>query len=150
MSFDFMDFGFQNGSCIAVPAIVYPHITKNRNTSRSIYLILDTGATSVHISKKLLNSLGYNSTTFEKDTKPSFAVTGKYYATLCKVHRLVFCGINFTNHNVKVWNPPTGHHADGIIGMNLLRYFNISINVDTQRVVIEHSQATKAKLRKAT
>ena len=152
MQFDLVDIDFTRGNCIVVPAILYP-CSKNKNSkfNQITYLILDTGATSVHISKRQLYKLGYNDTMFTKDTKPSFAVTGKYYATLCKTERLDFCGLNFRNHNVKVWNPPAGHHTDGIIGMNILRYFNISINADTQKVIIERSQqATNAKLRKST
>ena len=146
MSFELLDISFKKGSGIAVPATLRPYA--NKGFSREVKLILDTGASSAHISTEILNQMGYNDTMFTKDKNVSFAVIGKYHATLCKVEGLDFCGIKFNNHTVKVWNPPKDHHADGIIGMSLLKYFNISINVDTQRAVIKQSQATIAMLHK--
>lgn len=148
MSFDLLDVNFKRGRCIVAPAILRSH--EDNNFGRSFDFILDTGASSAHISKTVLYQMGYNDAMFTKDKKESFAVIGKYFATLCKVQRLDFCGINFRNHNVKVWNPPAGHHIDGIIGMNILRYFNIYINSDAQRVVIERSQTIIEKSRKFT
>ena len=147
MSFEFLDIRFKKGSSIVVPSILLPYADKG--FGRMVKLILDTGATSTHISKAVLHQMGYSDTMFTRDDKESFAVIGKYFATLCKVQRLDFCGLNFRNHIVKVWNPPPKHHADGIIGMNILRYFNVSINTDTQKVTIERSQATGAIIRKS-
>jgi|GEM_PF-3789768 len=50
MSFDFMDFEFLKGSCIVVPAMVLSDTKEAQTHNKMIDLILDTGATSVHIS----------------------------------------------------------------------------------------------------
>ena len=144
MLFDLLEISFKNGCCIFVPAYLRPY--DGNGPDRRFELFLDTGASSTHISKELLCRMGYNDSMFTKDKKESFAVIGKYRANLCRIKQFNFCGVSFHNHTVKVWDPPAKHHADGIIGMNILRYFNITINVDIQRVNIEQSQATKAIL----
>jgi len=148
MFFDLLDINFKKGKCIIVSAFLSPY--GSNDIIRRFNLILDTGASSTHISKEFLYRMEYDNTMFTKDKKESFAVIGRYHATLCKVSQINFCGVNFRNRTVKVWNPPTGHHVDGIIGMDILSYFNININMDTQKAYIEQSQSTKALLRKST
>ena len=57
-------------------------------------------------------------------------------------------GLSFNNFEVKVWEPPNGYHVHGIIGMDLLRFFNIFINMDEQIASIECSKATKSLIAK--
>ena len=148
MNFDFIDLSFAKGSCIYVPAELHP-CTAGDKVAAYVRLILDTGATSTHFSKKILVQMGYSDAMFVKDSTQSFSITGKYTAMLCKVRQLAFCGLNFRNHNVKVWETPAGHHVSGIIGMDILRYFNFSVNMDTQRISIERSQDTETFLRQS-
>jgi len=80
---------------------------------------------------------------FTCDTIPS-----KFNAILCKVRRFSFCGLALTNLPIKVWDPPEGHHVDGVIGMDIIRHFNLHINSDTQKVTINWSHATNKALKK--
>lgn len=150
MHFDFLDVNFTKGRCITVRATLYSHESGDIADYEIADFVLDTGATSVHISKSLLAQLGYDEKLFYRDKNKSYSVTGEYNALLCKVKQFSFCGVKFRNRVVKVWNPPDGHHVDGIIGMDILSYFNLAINMDTQKATIERSQATNTKLRKST
>ena len=148
MDIEFMEMPFERGRCIVLPATLYPCEKSRVKSTQDLYTILDTGATSTHISRAFLLRMGYTEKDFTQDTKTSLSVTDQYHATLCKVQRLVFCGLTLSNLTVKVWNPPFGHHVDGIIGMNIIRHYNLHINSDTQKVTIHRSHATNKALQK--
>jgi predicted aspartyl protease len=147
MQTEFIDVEFVKGRCIIVSAKLHSFDTTVVNAFHELNFILDTGATSTHISKASLHYMGYTSSMFTQDTQESFSITGKYTARLCKVRRLDFCGLALRNRTVKVWEPPSNHHVKGVIGMDILRHFNITIDMDTQRAIIERSQAAEAILR---
>ena len=133
---------FTKGKVIVFEGKLYP---ENMTLEpRTLWFALDTGATSTHISKALLNSTGYSDSIFSDDTKESLSVTGPYTAKLCCVRRLGFLGMSLKNLSVKVWDPPGMHHVHGIAGMDLLRFFNIYINMDRQIATFELSEATKS------
>ena len=148
MYFELVEIPFKKGLVIVIPVWLYPHNSISK--PKLFKAILDTGATSTHISEAFLNQMGYSSAKFTKDQSPSLSINGQYYADLCKAQQLNFCGVNFNKFTVKVWNPPTKHHVEGVIGMDLLSYFNISINMDTQKVIIKRSQSTNALAQKST
>ena len=145
---EFMEKSFERGRCIYVPATLQHHTKTKAGSAYDLFAILDTGATTTHISKHLLFDMGYSEKDFTQDTKTSLSVTGEYKATLCKVRRFIFCGLSLTNLTVKVWELPKGHHVDGIIGMDLIRHYNLHINSDTQKVTIHRSHATNKALQK--
>jgi len=147
---EFLDVDFERGKCIIVPANLYGcpiSSTDKPEMPEILSAILDTGASSTHISKKVLLEIGYSEKDFFVDTKTSLSVTGQYTAMMCKVRRIGFCGLTINNFDVKVWEPPANYHVTGIIGMNLLRHYNIHINSDSQRATINHSNATVATLK---
>ena len=88
MSFELLEAALKKGKSIIVPAILYSH--EDSSVGTTFDFILDTGATSTHISRAVLYQMGYKNTMFAKDSKESFAVIGKYFATLCKVQKPIF------------------------------------------------------------
>ena len=141
---ELLSMGFNRGEVILSQALLHAYDKDSSEPFALLKMVLDTGATSTHISKRVLGLVGYGDSMFKLDAKESFAVVGKYTAQTCEIKRLEALGISFGKRTVKVWEPPAGYHIDGIVGMDLIRYFNIEINMDVQKAYINPSQATKA------
>ena len=148
LDIELLEMSFERGKCIVLPITIFSCSKSDINRAYSINAILDTGATSTHVSKKILLEMGYDEKDFRQDTKISLSVTGRYSAMVCRLQKFAFCGLTINDFDVKVWEPPDSYHADGIIGMNVIRYYNLHINSDTQKVTVNRSEATNSALRK--
>jgi|GEM_PF-4132418 len=137
-----LDIQFQPGSAIIAAVLVY---SADGTHKRYLDFIIDTGGTSMMISKYALAKLGY--TLFNKSTTQSLGAGGAFFANICTLTHFHFCGLSFKNYPVKVWNAPQNHHVVGTMGMDILRHFNIHINTDTCITTITRNNAIKWKAR---
>jgi len=140
MEIELVNIKFQANGVIIAPTLVY---FADGQRKQYLDLVIDTGGTSMLISKHALAQMGY--TGFEKSTVKSLGASGTFYANICPLSKFNFCGLSFNNYPVKVWNAPQNHHVAGTIGMDILRHFNMSINTDTYLATIEVNNLTKER-----
>jgi len=136
---ELLDLNIKIGQPFMAIMRIFRHDTpsKDRSEFEQARFVVDTGASTTHISRKLLSDLGY--TDFSKDTTKSKNTTQVYYADVCHVRKISFGGLSIGNHKVKIFEKDEGSQIDGLIGMDILKYFNINIDHDAMKATFKHS-----------
>ena len=116
---------FRNGQ-ITIACRIYGIYDSNY---RDLKLVLDTGATISGISENLAIELGYDlrqhSGTQDFDT-----AGGTQPLSIITVKRIDFAGSQYIDHKVVCNEHFDNMFIDGIIGLDILRNYNININFE--------------------
>jgi len=102
----------------------------------NVTLILDTGATYVHLPWRILQALGYDLTTVSTKEK-IITASGVEIAPKLRVKKLTAFGVERKNVEVVCHDLPPECRVDGLIGLSFLRYFNIHLKFKTGIIEIE-------------
>lgn len=120
---------FSNGQ-ITIACRIYGIYDSNY---RDIKLVLDTGATISGISKNIAVELGYDlqqhSITQDFDT-----AGGAQPLSIIPVKQIDFAGSKYKNHIVVCNEHFDEMYINGIIGLDILMNYNISINFDRNSI----------------
>ena len=100
---------------------------------RDIKLVLDTGATISGISEKLAIELGYD--LLQSGITQDFDTAGGTQPlSIITIKRIDFAGSQYRNHKVLCNEHFDNMFIDGVIGLDILRNYNISINFDRNSI----------------
>jgi predicted aspartyl protease len=104
--------------------------------SRSIQLVLDTGAAETIVIPAVLDELGYNPREGEAITVMRSAV-GREEGYLIRVARFGCLGHVSNEFRVHVQDLPEGWGIEGLIGLTFLRQFNYEIRSAEGRILVD-------------
>lgn len=100
---------------------------------RDIKLVLDTGATISGISEKLAIELGYD--LLQSGITQDFDTAGGTQPlSIITIKRIDFAGSQYRNHKVLCNEHFDNMFIDGVIGLDILRNYNIIINFDRNSI----------------
>ena len=100
--------------------------SKARNTYGSAFLTLDTGAAITTISHDIIDTLGYGSQAKEK--KRIITASGIEYVDEITLDRIMFAGNELVDVKTYVHTFPQESFSKGVIGINVLSNFDLSIS----------------------
>jgi predicted aspartyl protease len=103
--------------------------------------VADTGATYCSINKKLLDKIAAEPTVFTFDIAP--IGTEPISTSMLRVENFVVGGTAQNNVLVAVVNFPEGFHLDGLLGMNFLGKYRITIETDTATLILRETKKKK-------
>ena len=92
----------------------------------NIRLVFDTGAYRTIISTKLIDYLGYQATSQSKRVTTS-SVVGKEYGYTTIVQKLTVLSFEFINAEVACFDLPPKYDIDGLLGLDLLEKFEVTL-----------------------
>ncbi len=130
---DSLSFSIPNNGLIKIDITIYSF---NDKDLRSVNLVLDTGASVTSINSKVLSHLGYDISN-PKD-KVEFLTAGGYVENgFIELSRLTVFGKEFENINVGVIDFPEDEYIDGLLGIDILSNFDISIKYSNRKINIK-------------
>lgn len=98
--------------------------------------MLDTGATVTSINSKVLSHLGYDIS--NPKGKIEFLTAAGYVENgYIELSRLTVFGNEFENINVGMLDLPEDEYIDGLLGIDILSNFDISINYSNRKINIK-------------
>ena len=107
--------------------VVYVKIwSPKKNIYRSMFLTLDTGAAITTISKDILHILGYDTESSNKNRITT--ASGIEYVSEVTLDRLMLAEFELANVKTYAHTFPQECFSDGVIGINVLSNFDLSIS----------------------
>ena len=100
------------------------------NASQAVPVALDTGATFTTISPKVAVDLGYDLSYPNQEVK-FFTANSTVSAPIITVRQLTAIGETVDNIDVLCHDLPEGSIVEGLLGLNFLAHFDISISFST-------------------
>jgi aspartyl protease family protein len=96
------------------------------DVARIVTVILDTGSSFTHLPWRILEAVGYDPGT-SKESEKVVTPTGVEIPPKVKVKRIQALGKTAEDVEVLCHDLPPEAKVDGLLGLNFLRNFNISI-----------------------
>lgn len=110
------------------------------NESTKVKLLLDTGASITHLSTDVMNQLGTRGVT--SDGKRAFiTASGRMEAPVAYLDMAQMETTGVTNLLVAfsdIFSSDSG--VDGLLGMNFLRFYNFSFDLDAKELILKHKE----------
>lgn len=106
--------------------IIIPIRIAGPRTERYVRVILDTGATYTMISPEVLEETGYNLSKHIRQVNITTA-SGIEKAPFYVVSEIDFLGHRLENIEVASHKLPARVPADGLLGLNILKHFNVHL-----------------------
>jgi predicted aspartyl protease len=104
-------------------------------TRTAARLVLDTGAAATMLVPEVIERIGYTRRDSFKKAKLHTAV-GEENGYWIRVAELTVLGVTTPDFALAVF--PLGHQdIDGLVGMNLLRHFNVEVRPAERRILVE-------------
>jgi len=100
----------------------------------NVTLILDTGATYVHLPWRILEALGYEPSNIHKKER-IITASGIEFAPKLKVRKITSLGVEAKGVEVICHDLPPETRVDGLLGLSFLKNFNIHLQF--KRGIIE-------------
>lgn len=108
----------------------------NGNDLRSVKLVLDTGASITSINAKVLSHLNYD--ILNPSGKTNFLTAGGSVENgFLKLSSLKVFGKEFKQINVGIINLPEDEYIDGLLGLDILSNFDITIKYSNRKMFIQ-------------
>lgn len=120
-------FSFQRGHLI-LPPVIIEHIFPVAPS-----MVLDTGARFTMITPGLAQELGVEFTGHERRLQV-IGITGSAQAALVSLKRVTLLGLSIENHQALCHPLPERLGLDGILGLNFLEHFNLTIDHDSEKI----------------
>lgn len=100
---------------------------RSKNTIRTIKMVLDTGASITTIPHETALAIGIDPALSRKKIEVITA-SATVYVPVVIVPKLIFLGFSLENVDVLCLDLPPSHaRASGLLGLNVLKNFNISL-----------------------
>jgi predicted aspartyl protease len=112
--------------------------TRDAKHSRSLALVLDTGAGETIITPDVLDELGYSARLGEERTVIRSAV-GREEGYMIRVARFSCLGYQSADFKVHAHDLPEGWGIDGLLGLSFLRDLNYTIRSREGRILVERA-----------
>jgi predicted aspartyl protease len=96
-------------------------------SSLVIPVVLDTGASMTIISTDVMERLGYDPASLERDRQRIVTGSGVEYAPRSSVRSATAIGQRVDNLDVLCHDLPSESGVDGLLGLNFLRNFKLTI-----------------------
>jgi predicted aspartyl protease len=124
-----VSFKFTRGKLI-IPPVHMRHVNQVRPN-----LALDTGARLTIITPKVAQELGFAADELEPEVTV-IGVTGETPAAMLRVASISIRGVEVKNERVLCHPLPSVLGLDGILGLSILRHFDITIENSTETVTL--------------
>lgn len=98
------------------------------NTFRNVFVALDTGASTTMIPTEVAVDLGYD---LSNPNEQMMTANGIVLANRITVRKLTAIGETVENVDVVCHDLPEGSIIEGLLGLNFLRYFDVTISFST-------------------
>ena len=118
------------------PVIVLSITLEGEDIEKKIDMALDTGATYTMIPWEIAEILGYNPGA-SKERVPLITASGVERAPLITLKSISALGKDADNVQVVVHNLPEKSYVDGLLGLNFLKKFKLSIDFRTGILELE-------------
>ena len=121
--------------------IMIPPVRIRHKYSYRPLMAMDTGARFTVISPRIAKEVGIDPTVL-KPTVQIVGIAGSAWAVETTLASVSILGMPVENVKAIIHQLPTSLGLDGILGLNFLRHFNITINHDAENVSIEKCNLT--------
>lgn len=120
----------------SAPVIIVRGIVEGKNSNRPIKLILDTGSSYTIIPWEIVVAIGYDPAISKKRTQ---LITGSGFemAPVITVRSITALANKVEDIEVACHDIPPNTYADGLLGLNFLRNFNIHLKFKEGFIEIE-------------
>jgi predicted aspartyl protease len=119
-----------------VPMIDFYLWDRNKSIYRNTLAILDTGAGVTTICRDVLSTLGYDPDTSTTKRRVSTA-SGFEEVTELMVHKIRLGNVVFSDVIVHAHDFPMDSYAFAVVGMNVLKFFDIKISFTGNEAIFE-------------
>ncbi|MCL2046753.1 MAG: retroviral-like aspartic protease family protein [Oscillospiraceae bacterium] len=119
-----------------VPMIDFYLWDRNKSVYRNTLAILDTGASVTTVCKDLLNALGYENDTASAKRKAATA-SGMENVSEVMVHKIRMGNVVFSDVIIQGHDFPQDSYAVAVVGMNVLKYFDIRLSFNGNEATFE-------------
>jgi clan AA aspartic protease (TIGR02281 family) len=122
---------------IRINGLMYIYInlwSLKENKYRNMFIMIDTGASITTISEFILSGLGYSNKGNDimvTTASGTIKVQSKY------IFKIKIGSTELKNVEVYAHNFPDECFSDGVLGMNILEQFNLTINFDEDNISLD-------------
>ena len=116
--------------------VIFGTLLGKEGIQRRVKMVLDTGATYTMIPWYIAEELGYNPTE-SKDFISMTTASGTIEAPLITLDYVSILDMPVKNQQVIVHNLPESSHVDGLLGINYLKHFKLTIDFKIGILVLE-------------
>lgn len=110
------------------------------NESTKVKLLLDTGASITHLSKAVMDRLGHQGVTTDGN-RTFITANGRLEAPVAYLDMAQMESTGVTNLLVAFSDIfSSDSNVDGLLGMNFLRFYNFSFDLDNQKLILKHKE----------
>lgn len=107
--------------------VIFGTLSGNEGIRRRVKMVLDTGATYTVIPWYIAEELGYNPAA-SKEFISMTTASGTIEAPLITIDSVSILDMQVKSQKVIVHNLPESSHVDGLLGLNYLKHFKLTID----------------------
>jgi len=116
--------------------VIFGTLSGREGIRRRVKMVLDTGATYTMIPWYIAEELGYNPAA-SKEFISMTTASGTIEAPLITLDFVSILDMPVKNQQVIVHNLPESSHVDGLLGLNYLKHFKLTIDFKNGMLALE-------------
>jgi aspartyl protease family protein len=116
--------------------VIFGTLSGKEGIRRRVKMVLDTGATYTMIPWYIAEELGYNPAASNEFVSMT-TVSGTIEAPLITLDCVSILDMPVRSLQVIVHNLPESSHVDGLLGLNYLKHFKLTIDFNNDILVLE-------------